>query len=99
MNRKFNSLKEVSDYAHGLIRDKSEKELKALNPLELLEWFIASQRFVAEKAIEIINDTGIKVENKSLNINVSCFYFDNYYGDIVVNNNNCRNPKNVCQFL
>lgn len=41
MNRKFNSLKEVSDCAHGLIRDKSEKELKALNPFELLEWFIA----------------------------------------------------------
>ena len=67
MNRKFNSLKEVSDYAHGLIRDKREKELKALNPSELLEWFIASQRFVAEKAVEIINDAGIKVENQSLN--------------------------------
>ena len=67
MNRKFNSLKEVSDCDHGLIRDKREKELKALNPSELLEWFIASQRFVAEKAVEIINDAGIKVENQSLN--------------------------------
>ena len=83
MSRKFNSLKEVSDCPHGLIRDKGEKELKALNPLELLEWFIDSQRYVAEKAIEIINDTGIKVENKSLNINVACFYFDNYYGGIL----------------
>lgn len=64
MDKKFNSLKEVSDYAHGLIRDKSEEELKVLNPLELLEWFIASQRFVAEKAVEIINDAGIKVENQ-----------------------------------
>lgn len=80
MNRKFNSLKEVSDCAHGLIRDQREKELKALNPSELLEWFIASQRFVAKKAVEIINDAGIKVENQSLNINVACFYFDNYYG-------------------
>lgn len=76
MDKKFNSLKEVSDYAHGLIRDKSEKELKVLNPLELLEWFIASQRFVAEKAVEIINDAGIKVENQRLNINVACLFFD-----------------------
>ncbi len=66
MNRKFSSLKEVSDYAHGLIRDKSEKELKALNPLELLEWFIASQRFVAEKTVEYINKIGIKVKKERL---------------------------------
>ncbi len=30
MDRKFTSLKEISDYAHSLIRDKSEKELKSL---------------------------------------------------------------------
>lgn len=66
MDGKFNSLKEVSDYAHGLIRDKREKELKALNPFELLKWFIASQRFVAEKAVEYINKIGIKVKKERL---------------------------------
>lgn len=35
MNRKFNSLKEVSDCAHGLIRDKSEKELKVEKSVQI----------------------------------------------------------------
>lgn len=78
MDKKFTSLNEVSDYAHSLIRDKSEKELKKLDPVELLEWFIASQRFVAEKAVEIIKDVGINVEH--LNINVACFWNNSYYG-------------------
>lgn len=78
MNKKFTTLKEVSDYAHSLIRDKSEKELKKLDPLELLEWFIASQRFVAEKAIEIIKDAGIKDVYENLNINVVCFWHDRF---------------------
>lgn len=76
MNKKFSNLKEVSDYAHSLIRDKSEKELKKLDPLELLEWFIASQRFVAEKAVEIIKNVGINVEH--ININVACFWYDRW---------------------
>ena len=79
MDKKFTSLKEVSDYAHSLIRDKSEQELKKLDPIELLEWFIASQRFVAEKAVEIIKDAGIKVVDGILDINVSCLWQDNHY--------------------
>lgn len=78
MDKKFTSLKEVSDYAHSLIRDKSEKELKKLDPLELLEWFIASQRFVAEKAVETIKDASIKVVDGLLDINVACLWQDNH---------------------
>lgn len=80
MERTFNSLEDVSNYAHSLIRDKSEKDIKKLNSLEILEWFIASQRFVAEKAVDIIRHAGLKVENRGLTIKVACFFFDNFYG-------------------
>lgn len=80
MDRKFKCLEEVTDYAHCLIRDRTEKELKALNPLELLEWFIALQRFVAEEAIQIVKDANIKIPCGYLITKVECFWDDSRHG-------------------
>ena len=59
MTTTFNSLKEVSDYAHLLLRENNQSLIKKIPEEEIINLFTAGERFLQETANEFCSDLGI----------------------------------------
>ena len=55
----FNSLKEVSDYAHLLLRENNKNLIKTIPAEEIINFFTAGERFLQETANKLCSDLGV----------------------------------------
>lgn len=55
----FNSLKEVRDYAHELLRENNKRLIKTIPEEEIINLFTAGERFLQETANKFCSDLGI----------------------------------------
>lgn len=59
MTTTFNSLKEVSDYAHLLLRENNQSLIKKIPEEEIINLFTAGERFLQETANKFCSDLGV----------------------------------------